>query len=72
MSGMNCKLERLVGRSTTVCDKCAREHGLRDLCLQSDLCVFAGCGPDSVCDVCGKENGGTVVTIPPNVEVNGR
>ena len=60
------QLSRLLGKSATVCYECAKEHNLMEEYYNSCHGVFPRMGPDSLCDVCGEENGGRVFVFPKN------
>jgi len=51
-------------RMKTVCKKCAEKRGLLKEFGQANIRMLAGQGPDSVCDLCGQENGGAVMDVP--------
>jgi hypothetical protein len=47
----------------TICEKCAIKHKILDAWRKSEHCVLSDFGVDSICDLCGEENGGSVMQV---------
>ena len=47
----------------TICEKCAKKHKILEAWRKAEHCVLSNFGPDSICDLCGKEDGGSVMQV---------
>ena len=54
----------MIIESRTICIICADKiEGAREVFDAADHRVLGGFGPDSLCDFCGKENGGAIISV---------